>query len=284
MRELEDLPVDSEQFYAPFPAMQLVKAVEEDDRRVLYLQASNEGLDQENEVVVMKALKDAKDYYLSHGVLSWDHKHKLLNDPGYIIGEPMEVRFSDKGETLVKGFLYSENKIANNLWDNIQSGASRLGASIGGAIVKRDQDGGGVGQIKKVIWDETAITHKPVNDGTLGKVQLLPFNEFAKALSAGAGVNAAAFTGGRALTRESLQGAMRRMRQQKLPPGLTAVPYAELRRAFDGVISSVMKGRITSYNDVVDYVLDLGFSTEVCAELIKFISERLPEIRVEEVA
>jgi len=123
-------------FYVPFEQV-LVKGAEEGDKWVVYLEASNELQDQEGETVDMKALQKAADYFLSHGVLSWDHKHKQTNDPGFIIGEPLEVSFTDDKRTLVKAFLYKHNEIAKKVWANIKSGAQRLGSSIGVVYSKK---------------------------------------------------------------------------------------------------------------------------------------------------
>jgi hypothetical protein len=73
MRDIEQL---QNPFYSPLRGNVLIKGVEEDGQWIVYLQASNEMSDQDGEVVEMKALQKAADYYLSHGVLSWDHKHK----------------------------------------------------------------------------------------------------------------------------------------------------------------------------------------------------------------
>jgi hypothetical protein len=255
------------QFYAPF-GMVLYKAEEHNGRWEVYLQASNEGLDQEQEVLLCKALQDTKDYFLKHGVLSWDHLHKVKGDPKYIIGEPMDVAFNDQRETLVKGFLYQKNTIAQNLWGNIQSGAKRLGASVGGGILKKAKDG--LTRILQVIWDECAITHKPVNDGTLGKVQVIPFVEFAKALMAGGGVDASAFSGGRSLIMESLQGA-----DEEMDTSL-GMNYEELRLLWDKLLANIMNGTFVSYNDIVQYILSQRYSDVITVKLIEFISNKMP--------
>ncbi len=271
-----------DEFYSPFSGQVLIKAEEHDGKWIVYLQASNEGLDQEQEVVLSKALQSSKDYYLSHGVLSWDHKHKILHDPGFIVGEPMAVEFNKSRDTLVQGWLYQKNPIAVNLWNNIQSGAERLGASVGGGILKKSAGDGkdGVSSwITKLIWDETAITHKPINDGTFGHVQLIPFDMFAKALMAGAGVDASTFSGGRALTSENLDDLLvdQTFGQRDVPLG---VKYEEGRKYFDGVLASIAKGRITSMKDVVSYTMDQGYSNGVAVALIDFIAKKIPKLSV----
>lgn len=263
-------------FYAPFNEVLLIKGVEEDGRWIVYLEASNELKDQDGEVVDQAALKKAADYYLSHGIISWDHKHKQTNDPEFIIGEPLDVQFTDEGKTLVKGWLYQQNEKAKKVWNNIRSKAKRLGASVGGGILAKAED-----HIRKVIWDEVAITHKPINDGTLGNVQLIPFEAFAKALSfsegntsldefvkaltAGSGVDASQFTGGRALTPESLQGSTVKY----------VVKKDELDELFKSLMVEMIKGTVRNYNDLTNYVLDRGYSDGVARRIISHVAQNM---------
>lgn len=262
-----------EEFYSPFSGSVLIKAEEHGGKWVVYLQASNEGLDQDSEVILSKALKEASDYFLSHGVLSYDHKHKILHDPGFIIGEPDEVQFSKSNETLVKGWLYQKNPIAKKLWANIESGAKKLGASVGGGILSKSK-----GKIERVIWDETAITHKPVNDGTLGHVQLIPFTEFAKALMAGAGVDASGYSGGRALTSENINNELTDGTYGQTDVGPT-VDYEEGRRFFDNLLIHIKQDKIKTMNDVVNYVRSQGYTDSVASVLIDFVARKIPTLR-----
>lgn len=248
-------------FYTPLDSV-LIKGVEEDGKWIIYLQASNEMQDQDGETVEAEALKKAADYFLSHGVLSWDHKHKVTHDPGFIIGEPLDVKFTPKGETLVKGFLYQSNDIAQKVWKNIQSGARRIGASIGGGILQKAKS-----TIKQVIWDETALTHKPVNDGTLGLVQVVPFTEFAKALMAGSGVDSGSFSGGRALVGESLQGSVS-----------YEIDMRDVRSMFSDLLKAVRDGRISSYNDMLNFVYDRGYEGNTASRIINYIARKIPNV------
>jgi hypothetical protein len=272
MRELSPAPLEALEFYSPF-ATTLVKAEESDGKWNVFLQASNEGWDQDQEKTLMKALKDQAQYYTTHGVLSWDHKHKQLHDPSFIIGEPTEVAFSESNTTLVKGILYKENKKAQGLMENLMSKSSRFGASIGGYILHKSQN-----VIDKVYWDETAITHKPVNDETLGKVQLIPFQEFAKALMAGAGVDAGSFTGGRALTRESLQGASQASEGEEEEKQGLSLSDADLRQLFNRFLAAVRRGEVRTTNDVLAFVLDEGYSSGVAADIVQFIFQKVPTL------
>ncbi len=256
MEDLNDM-IDSP-FYSPFDNV-IIKGKEEDGKWIVYLEASNELKDQDGEIVDMKALEKAKEYYLSHGVISWDHKHKQTNDPKYIIGEPLDIKFTADNRTVVKAMLYQHNKIAQGLWDNIKSGAKKLGSSIGGGILHKAKE-----RLTSIIWDEIAITHKPVNDGTLGSVQVVPFAQFAKALMAGSGVDAGTFTGGRALIPESLQGN----------EGMPGEPA--LVDMFNKLMVKVISGDIRDYNDMVAYVLDKGYPTDVARRIIYHIAQNMP--------
>jgi len=289
------------EFKAPMPGEGdiLIKAEEGPNGEwIVYLEASRETPDQEGETLESGALKKATEHFLEHGVVSWDHMHKSgERDPKYIIGEPIDVQFTDDGRTLVKARLYRENKIAQSLWDNIKSGAKRLGASVGGGVLKK-----AASKIKQVVWDEIAITHKPVHDATLGNVSMVPFAEFAKAveycdgystaidmdydishetylesmsngmrerykgntlikaLMAGSGVDASQFEGGRALTGESLQGAV------------TKIDEEELRGIYKSVIMGMIDGSIKSYNDMVSEVLEKGYPEEASRQIIETIA------------
>lgn len=193
-------------FYSPFTQQGVLIKADKDDPSIVYIEASNEIVDSQNDVTVMKALEEETENFLRKGVISWDHLHKSEKSPEYIIGEPLDVSFK-KESTWVKGKLYKSVKIGQSVLDLLASGSTRLGASIGGYIKKREQMSKSISAITKVIWDELAITYKPVNDTTLGNVSLIPIGAFAKALMAGSGVNPSNFTGGRAITPESLQGA-----------------------------------------------------------------------------
>lgn len=267
-----------EPFYSPFNGSVLIKAEEHNGEWDIYLQASNEGLDQEQEYILMKALQDQKDYYLTHGVISWDHKHKALHDPLYIIGEPKDVAFSNKNETLVKGVLYQKNELAKHLWDNIQSDAKMLGSSVGGGILRKSKDGG----ITKVIWDDTAITHKPVNDKTLGNVQVIAFKEFAKALMAGAGVDASMFTGGRALSSENLDKELRDATFAQSDTTKITLPmsYEASKKYFEDLFIRIKDGKITCMKEVIQYTLDRGFDDSATVNLLKFVMKKIPEFKV----
>lgn len=265
---------DGNAFYSPFPSEILVKADEEGGKWNVYLQASNETEDQQGEKVLQKALEEQKNFFLSHGILSWDHQHRMTNDPNFIIGEPTDVSFTSKNETLVKGFLYKENKVAQGVFQNLMSQSSRFGASIGGYVLHKGK--GNV--IDRIYWSECAITHKPVNDGTLGTVSVIPFKEFAKALMAGSGVNAAEYTGGRALTPEVMKRTL-----FNIVPGLDKQTKEvrtsqEATDCFNDVWLGIQLGQIHNKEEMCSYLTLRGYNYETSEAITNFIVEHLPEV------
>lgn len=288
MRSLDrvvQLPDGAIEFYSRFPQA-LIKAEEANGKWWVYLEVSNESEDQQGDRALRKAFEEQRDFYLSHGNISWDHQHKFTHDPKFIIGEPTDVAFGVNNETLVKGFLYQENDLAKGLFQNLLSQSSRFGASAGGYILQKSQNGA----ISKIYWDETAITYKPVNDLTLGKVSIVPYAEFMKAMMAGSGVDASAFTGGRALSNESLQGATSPISQETL--------HGSMLRNFleNGSINKVIKtpdeavglfndiwiaiqlNQVKSYNDVIAFMAMRGYSAECAVEVAMFLAANLPTI------
>lgn len=257
------------QFYSPLKQT-LIKASEEDGRWVVYLEASNQGQDLDGEQTMQKALSAAAPYFLEHGVLSWDHKHKELNDPQYIVGEPKDVAF-DSDSTLVKGILYKENKLSQGIMQNLLSESTRLGASVGGFVLAKSGN-----QITRVFWDETAITHKPVNSSTQGRVSIVPFQVFAKALMAGDGVDASTFVGGRALIPENLMGAISSATPEIFHRDFTTTDR-DVEKLFNDLWVEVQSGQIEDFRDLFSFILMRGYSSGVAVEIARILNERLPQ-------
>jgi hypothetical protein len=222
-------------FYSPMG--QIIIKSDPNDAYTVFLEASNEERDKSREIVFMKALQEQAEDYLKGGVISWDHLHKLEKSPKYIIGEPQDVGFKEN-RTFVKGKLYKGVEFADAVVRLLKAQSSRLGASIGGYVKKRVSLNKALSGITQVIWDETAVTYKPTNASTLGKVSLIPFGAFTKALMLGSGVDSSMFTGGRALSPESLQGANN----------------VEVQPVINELLMRIKSGDIRSEDDFQDYL------------------------------
>jgi hypothetical protein len=235
---------------------------------VIFIEASNMAEDTQKDVVLQKALKEEANNFIKKGVISYDHLHKAEKNPKYIIGEPLEVKFPDDGRTLVKGRIYPSNEYGKAVLQLAKDGSTRLGGSVGGAILKRaimhvDSLNKSVRAIVKVLWDEVAVTYQPINEKTLGNVSYLPFAEFKKsfifddteredllqkAMQAGYGTDSSQFTGGRALVPESLMGDTKKNKKK-------------LVDAFALVISNIKSGNIKSFSHLVPVLAEKGLKS-----------------------
>lgn len=153
---------------------------------IFEVEASNENLDLQNQIVLQRALMESKDEFLKGGVISFDHLHKrrdekgnIISDPSMVIGEPIDVYFDETNKkTIVKGKLYSNNEKAKDLIKMLKAGSTRVRASVGGIfpqVVKNLKTG--VEKITHVLWSDLALTTSPVNN-TVGSAV------FAKSMSA----------------------------------------------------------------------------------------------------
>ncbi len=209
---------------------------EEAGRRFIYFEASNEGVDQQGEVVLAKALEASADHFLKFGNIDIDH-YTLIGRPNpakgfpglpdfesYEIGRPVAARIESK-RTFVKAELYQgstpQAAKANEVWESMTSltPPKRWYPSVGGAVlaksVRIDPDTKDkVAVVEKVRWTNVGMSRTPVNQH-LPHASTIPFGAlakswtgsgfaFGKALTAGYGTDSAGMTGGRALARQSL--------------------------------------------------------------------------------
>lgn len=208
-------------------------------QRIVYFEASNEGLDQQGEVIAAKALAESAEYFKRYGNIDIDH-YTLIGKPNaeqgrpgipgcelYEIGRPLDVRQTG-GTTFVKSEIYSGTgpaaQRANDFWSSITelNPPQRWYPSVGGSVlaksVELDKNGMRKAIVKKVRWNNIGVSKTPVNQhvGTCATIPLGAFAkswtsaglDFAKALEAGYGTDAAALSGGAAMRKQSLDGVV----------------------------------------------------------------------------
>lgn len=259
---------------------------EEAGRRFIYFEASNEGVDQQNEVVLAKALEASADMYLRYGNLDLDHL-SLIGRPNpakgypglptpelYEIGRPVAVRVDGK-RTFVKAELYQGDsdvaKNANMVWDSMTrvTPAARWYPSVGGAVlaksIKIDPDTKEkYAVVEKVRWTNVGLSRTPVNQH-VPQASTVPFGALAKSwmgsgfalktLTAGYGTDSAGMTGGRALAKQSLDTRVHN--------------YFDLR---EHLAKAIKTGRIRSVNaaSMVEHcVKEHGMSHDEAAEHVE---------------
>jgi hypothetical protein len=251
MRSEADQLADLPDFIA-LPAMLKARPSAEGDRRFIFLEASNEGVDHQQEITLQKALEESADYYLRHGNVDIGH-HTIIGPrngvPNYLdyeIGRPVDVKVAGK-QTFVKAELFRKEPgkpaspqvvNADMVWHSMtsQQPPMRWYPSVGGAVLKKSmrfdpESRSNVAVIEKVRWNNIALDRCPVNK-TVGEASAVPLGVFAKSmggalvlaksdggapagpigpgpLTAGYGTDAATFTGGRALSTQSLDGVVK---------------------------------------------------------------------------
>lgn len=220
--------------YISFESMLKATPAEEAGERFIYLEASREERDQQNEIVLQKALGDSADHFIKFGNIDIDHKtipavaRRLgIADPEmWEVGAPVEVKFRD-GVTFVKAKLYSGDTPlaarANMVWDSMTklNPPKRWYPSVGGSVLEKairidPATKERVAVVSKVRWTNLAISQQPVNQH-VGGISTVPFGALAKswvggeliiskALEAGYGSDVSQLTGGSAMRIQSLDG------------------------------------------------------------------------------
>jgi hypothetical protein len=235
----------------------LQKSIETDRNGnfVIWAEASNENLDFQEQVVLQDALTKSKDYFLKNGVISYDHRHlhEKDNPEKYWIGEPLDVVQKGK-KTFVKALLYKSNEIAREIVNKLQDGSTRIKTSIGGKLPKVvkavDDSGKLIEKVVSVLWDELAITYKPVNQ-TLSPIALSSA-AFVKALTAGTGTDSASLTGGGALRMQDLEG---------------------VKKNVNGVLMAISYGDISKEEEIRGYLKDRGLLDHEIDQIIEYMVE-----------
>lgn len=205
-------------------------------QRIVYFEASNEGVDQQDEVIAAKALAESAEYFKRYGNIDIDH-YTLIGKPNaeigragipgcelYEIGRPLDVRQSG-GTTFVKAQIYSGSgpaaQRANDFWSSITelNPPQRWYPSVGGSVLAKSiqvdkKSGLRKAIVNKVRWNNIGVSKTPVNQhvGTCATIPLGAFAkswtaaglDFAKALEAGYGTDSAALSGGAAMREQSI--------------------------------------------------------------------------------
>ena len=259
--------------------------VTEGPDRFVYLEASNESVDYQGEVVLAKALEDSAGYFKQFGNLDIDHYTQtgprlgIPNYELYEVGRPLDVNVRD-GRTFVKGQIYQGDGLAaqkaNSFWSSLTetSPPQRWYPSVGGSVIEKSlaidpQTKAKRAIISKVRWSNIGFSKTPVNLN-VGTVSTVPIGaltksliasealsgfDYFKALEAGYGTDAAALTGGGAL------------RKQSLEPNLLS--YWEFR---DRLADMIRNGEVTDYKPAGLVALAknrFGLSDEVAAKSVQ---------------
>lgn len=175
----------------------IVKARKDGEKRFVEVEASNEEVDSEGDVIRQKALLDSADSFIKTGHFDLDHISELgprLGIPdssSYIIGRPTEVKdLGDKRTGVVGEIRRSLDGISNpkanrfdDFWDSLQSDppvrwqASIYGFPVSGNVEDcRDgtcKSGATRYDVKGIEWRSLAFTRNPINTSIKGYAKII---------------------------------------------------------------------------------------------------------------
>lgn len=210
-------------FVLQWPAGLLMKArpATEGDTRLLFLEPSNENWDLQGERVMQEGLAKSAGHFRQFGIIDIAHfsmpgMAKAAIDHGFDpvrcrIGKPIEVR--TESPIMVKALIFAgegrEFEYSNWFWKTLEAGMPWY-PSVGGATGPTVCGPGGC-SIVAPLWNNIGMWNEPMNP-TVKPASMVPFGHFTKALTkaltSGVATDAAHMTGGQALQRESLAGAV----------------------------------------------------------------------------
>lgn len=252
---------------------------DENGNPMIIIEASNDNLDFDEEKVLQTALMNSKDYFLQNGVVSYDHKHipspdhfkeyPNYNEEQFILGHPVDAWLDPETNVVkVKAVLYPGVDRAAEIIKKLKSGAKSVKASVGGRRpVKEDRFDPQVMKvvptITSVLWDEIALTYKPVNQ-TLGATILSP-KEFVKSLTAGSSADPGAMTGGNALQAQSIEIE---------PVRATVIDFEDYIKDPETVrLMKMYKSGEISEKDVLDHIEDAGFTGNQSQKILSVVNK-----------
>ncbi len=191
-----------------FEMQAVIKAHTDNGRRIVEVEASNENVDMEGDVILQAALLGSKDSFIKNGHLDIDHYSEIgdrltppiTNPASYIVGRPLEVKDIGHGRTAVVGEIarsadgktYPERYQYDMLWESLQQNppvqwrASVFGYPIADQIedCSRTTCTSGATRflVKGLDWRSLAFTRTPMNDSIIGFARAITAKSFISAL------------------------------------------------------------------------------------------------------
>lgn len=274
---------------------------DENGNYIFEVEASNENLDLQNQRTLQSALMDSKEYFLTNGVISDDHQHKIKLPDGTveshkekIIGEPISVRREGKS-TFVKGRLFAGIEAAKPYINLLKNKAKVVKASIGGIMptIRKEKDG--TETVTSFMWNDLALTTSPVN-WTVGSARFaksIGMIDFCKSLEAGSGTDAAEYDSGRSLQKEDIEEETTKILEindGEIDPADTIekkkdehfISEKELRKAAQekeindicDCVQEMKKGNLNSADEIKAYLIGKGFEKSQAEETTLEIIEQ----------
>lgn len=171
----------------------------EGGQRVLYMEASSEAPDLQDEVVLVEALNASRDYFLRYGRIDLDHasvtgriRGTQVNPYAFEVGRPLDARVDGKSIFVKAGIWSSKDKgnrfteAADLFWDSLNTVPavawfpSVAGDVLPGGDTTATHDGRPVKAVRRLRWHSIGLSRTPVNPH-VAPVSTVPLRAFAKA-------------------------------------------------------------------------------------------------------
>jgi hypothetical protein len=192
------------------PAIIKAKTLE-DGRRIVEVEASNESVDLEGDVILQQALLDAGPNFVKSGHLDIDHiseighRYGISNPSSFIVGTPLAVNDLGNGRTGVRGeIMRSKDGIVDakahkydELWESLNSEpqvrwrASIYGFPTASGVIDCSKATSGVETygatrwlVKSINWRSLAFTRNPINDEITGSARVVTEKAFFEIMKA----------------------------------------------------------------------------------------------------
>jgi hypothetical protein len=177
----------------------IIKASSRDGRRIIELEASNESMDLEGDVILQSALLKSKESFLRYGALDIDHISEIgdrlsppiYNMTDYVVGRPLEVNDLGNGRTGVVGEISKSSDSAakcEELWRSltmnppVQWRASIYGYPVMDEVRDCTQTACSHGATRYLVsgidWKSLALTRNPMNDKITGYARVVSAKSF----------------------------------------------------------------------------------------------------------
>lgn len=175
----------------------IVKASLDNGRRMVEVEASNENVDQEGDVILQDALLSAAPEFIASGALDIDHLSEfgerlgIKNPTSYIVGRPIEVKdIGGKRTSVVGEIARNRDSVSrpqqykhDEFWESLQSippvawRASVYGFPTHDGLVKCEDGTCAHGArrylIKGFRWKSLAFTRRPQNDSLVSPARIV---------------------------------------------------------------------------------------------------------------
>lgn len=167
----------------------LIKSALSGSKRTIEVEASNQRVDLEGDVILQESLLKSAPYFVKNGHIDYNHFSELFPESGdkWVVGKPLEVIAGDNKSTIVKGEILSgaefdpKKNVYDALWLCLTTEPEiKWYASVYGLTTDKEDcrdsycDYGATRYlVKGMEWRSMALTQKPMNNTLTGTARIV---------------------------------------------------------------------------------------------------------------